>query len=217
MDTQYWLNRWKTGNIGFNEPHPHRFLIKYFHFLNSSLKSKILVPLCGKSIDMIWLMQNKQTVIGVEVSDIAINQFFIENHIDYVCLRNNDLKIYKHKFGVIYNEDLFKLNAKNISDISLVYDRGCLTALRPQTIAPKYINWVKENTCSKIKILLIVFEHNNVNATEPPFHTDSTQLMEFFKVTLLEREHISQVKPHWVERGVQNLFECVYLIERIPS
>ncbi len=43
----------------------------------------ILVPLCGKSLDLHWLYQHGHSVVGVELSGLAAKQFFEENGIQY--------------------------------------------------------------------------------------------------------------------------------------
>ena len=43
----------------------------------------IFVPLCGKTLDLIWLNEKGHTVMGCELSEVAAKQFFEENKIPY--------------------------------------------------------------------------------------------------------------------------------------
>lgn len=49
--------------------------------------SRVFVPLCGKSLDMIWLAQQGHEVIGVELSPVAVEDFFRENGLNPVQRR----------------------------------------------------------------------------------------------------------------------------------
>ena len=43
----------------------------------------VFVPLCGKSLDMVWLLEQGFSVTGCEISELAVQQFFTENSIPY--------------------------------------------------------------------------------------------------------------------------------------
>ena len=45
--------------------------------------ASILVTWCGKSVDMPWLCSQGYNVVGIELSAIAVRQFFEENKIPY--------------------------------------------------------------------------------------------------------------------------------------
>ena len=50
-----WLARWAKGRIGFHLPAPHPALERWWPRLDVAPQAKVLVPLCGKSLDMRWL------------------------------------------------------------------------------------------------------------------------------------------------------------------
>ena len=74
-----WLERWQEGRIGWHEPEGNRSLQKYWR----ASGCRVLVPLCGKARDVLWLEERGNAVTGVELSDIAAQAFFVENDIDY--------------------------------------------------------------------------------------------------------------------------------------
>ena len=78
-----WLNRWENNKIGWHAEQINRQLIEYLSELNLAKKDKIFVPLCGKSLDMIYLLNQGLSIVAVEMSDIAIEQFFNENKIPF--------------------------------------------------------------------------------------------------------------------------------------
>ena len=56
MDANFWLQKWENNQIGFHENKPNPLLVKYFHILSLEKGSRIFLPLCGKSLDMAWLL-----------------------------------------------------------------------------------------------------------------------------------------------------------------
>jgi thiopurine S-methyltransferase len=218
MEKNYWLNRWETGNIRFNQTTPHRFLIKYFKDLDLRAREKVFVPLCGKSVDMTWLLQQNQQVIGVEISPIAISDFPQENNLDATSQQDEFFQIYLNASCMLYQGDLFNLTSRQLADIKAIYDRGCITALPPKTLRNQYIDWLKNIISSKSQILLVVFEHGAPKIVEPPFSTTCEEVHSHFKshfsIDQLERESIAEIQPHWAARGVCDLYECAYLLKK---
>ncbi len=78
MDAKFWHNRWQDNLIPFHKQRTNHFLEKYFDTLELGDGADVLVPLCGKSVDMRWLRERGCTVTGVELSDIAVRDFFNE-------------------------------------------------------------------------------------------------------------------------------------------
>ncbi|MCK5830452.1 MAG: hypothetical protein KAH20_09130 [Methylococcales bacterium] len=76
MQTDFWLERWKQNQIGFHEEQINDHLINYWKMLNISLESKVFVPFCGKSKDIIWFLSQGHEVMGVELCLIAVSNFF---------------------------------------------------------------------------------------------------------------------------------------------
>ncbi len=218
MDKEYWLDRWEVGEIRFNQPTPHRFLVKHFKALGLQSQEKIFVPLCGKSVDMAWLMQQKQRVIGVEISPIAIADFLKENKLNTMQFKESSFQIYQNKSCALYNGDLFDLTPKHLLDIKAIYDRGSLTALPPKTLRTQYVDWLKTTVPVNSKILLIVFEHGAPDVVKPPFSTPQADVNlcfnSHFSATQLEKEYMAEIPSHWIERGVYDLYECAYLLEK---
>ena len=76
MNPEFWQNRWQEKRIGFNQTEVNPLLIKYWSDLNLPAGSRIFVPLCGKSIDMVWLAAQGYDVVGVELVESAVKEFF---------------------------------------------------------------------------------------------------------------------------------------------
>lgn len=78
MNPEFWQKkRWQEGRIGFNQSTVNPLLTEYFNRLNLTAGSRIFVPLCGKSIDMVWLATQGYDVVGVELVETAVQEFFL--------------------------------------------------------------------------------------------------------------------------------------------
>jgi thiopurine S-methyltransferase len=76
MHPDFWHERWQTGQIGFHLPHVNPSLITHGHHLRAG--PRVLVPLCGKSLDLEALAAAGHLVDGVELSALAIDAFWRE-------------------------------------------------------------------------------------------------------------------------------------------
>ncbi len=76
MEQEFWHQRWAENQIGFHRDSVHPMLMRYWSTLCPMPDETVLVPLCGKSIDLNWLAEKHEHVIGVELSDIAVRAFF---------------------------------------------------------------------------------------------------------------------------------------------
>lgn len=81
MKGSYWLQRWREDRTGWHHSEPIPLLIRHWPALGVPAGSRVLVPLAGKSLDMLWLAEQGFAVLGVELSELAVPQFFSENHL----------------------------------------------------------------------------------------------------------------------------------------
>ena len=139
MEHNFWHNKWQINQIGFHQKDEHSGLINHFPKLASG--AKVLVPLCGKTVDMIWLAQQGYHVVGVELSELAAHAFLEENQL---TATRKDIQLEGHSFVVftcealsieLYIGDFFKFN---ISDFDGIYDRAALIAL-PESMRSEYV------------------------------------------------------------------------------
>uniref|UniRef100_A0A452GQ62 Uncharacterized protein n=1 Tax=Gopherus agassizii TaxID=38772 RepID=A0A452GQ62_9SAUR len=79
-----WLQKWKTRQIGFHKEQGHPILRKYLDvLLNGRNGLRIFFPLCGKAVEMKWLGDMGHYVVGVELSECALKEFFTEHDLSY--------------------------------------------------------------------------------------------------------------------------------------
>ena len=78
MDPTFWHQRWEKNEIAFHEGKANALLVKHFHELTLAKGRRVFVPLCGKTLDISWLLSNGYHVAGAELSQVAIEQLFME-------------------------------------------------------------------------------------------------------------------------------------------
>jgi len=79
MNPEFWHSRWAENRIGFHLTDINPLLVEYWPTLKPQRNERVLVPMCGKSNDLVWLAERHNQVVGIELSDIAVKAFFAEN------------------------------------------------------------------------------------------------------------------------------------------
>lgn len=181
MQTEYWQGRWKTNDIPFHLSKAHPLLTKYF---SSLPKGKVLVPLCGKSLDMKWLLDQGHEVIGVELSPIACEAFFTENQLNFTIEEKSTFTIYKGKHISIWCGDILQLPAEACHNLTAIYDRAALFAL-PEEIRNAYVKQIKMliQAIPNIVMLLITVEYDQNLLNGPPFSLTENDIRQLYADT----------------------------------
>jgi thiopurine S-methyltransferase len=64
MEAEFWHERWETGQIAFHKHEYNNHMQAFINHLKLQPGDHILVPLCGKSLDMLWLLNQGYHVTG---------------------------------------------------------------------------------------------------------------------------------------------------------
>lgn len=138
---EFWTDRWKEGNTGWHRQEVNAYLIKYVDELTGGrAKVRVFVPLCGKSVDMLWLADQGHAVIGVEVAKKAIENFFLENNLSFtveivkMAAESEPVDKYKcnEKDITIFCCNLFSVTEDDVGGrFDAIWDRGSLSAVAP--------------------------------------------------------------------------------------
>src|SRR5262245_40223150 len=127
MDADFWFQRWREGRIGFHEGAPNRFLVKYGDRLTGA--RRILVPLCGKTEDLAYLASRGHDVVGIELVEDAVRQFFAEHHLTPSITQRGPFTNYTAGAITIVVGDFFATSPDLVGSIDAIYDRAALVAL----------------------------------------------------------------------------------------
>ena len=185
MNPEFWQARWQEKRIGFNQPEVNPILIKYFADLNLPIGSRVLVPLCGKSIDMIWLAAQGYDVIGIELVESAVQEFFIDQDIAYTITEHDkhlNIKCYQGKILeqriTLWVADIFALNSDDIGHVDAVYDRAALIAM-PAELRTQYSQQVI-NLSHNASQLLLTLNYDQNERAGPPFSISLEQIQQYY-------------------------------------
>ena len=171
-----WLKKWQDGETRFHQSSIHPSLKSYSHLIP---KGKVFVPLCGKSLDMHYLLERGYEVTGVELSSIACRDFFQENKIPYVIKSRGDFTLYQGEKINLWCGDYFKLPDEAWKNISGVYDRAALVAL-PEELRLPYTKEMSSRLSPGTPVLLISFEYQEGQIIGPPFSVTHNEINKLF-------------------------------------
>lgn len=179
MDAQFWINAWNEGRTGFHQQTYHDKLLKYFPTFKAEKGQRVLVPLCGKTKDMIWLHDQGLHVHGFELYEKVVSEFFTENNFSPVeKVQRHDFVQYKYKDLKVSAGDFFKLHVEDTFDF--IYDRASLVAL-PVEMRKQYAEVIKRSLKSGGKYLLITYEYDQTQMDGPPFSVPENEVHELYK------------------------------------
>ena len=174
MDESFWFQRWETNNIGFHQSEANPLLVNAFKELALAKGSRVFLPLCGKTLDISWLLSNGYRVAGSELSELAIEQLFIELGIEPQILEVDQIKHYSATNLDIFVGNIFCLSNKMIGSVDAIYDRAALVAL-PEEMRHRYTAHLMEIT-NKAPQLLICFEYDQTLMEGPPFSISDEEI-----------------------------------------
>lgn len=183
MDTEFWQKKWQEKDIRFHRSTYHPQLENFGARLP---KGTVLVPLCGKTLDMIYLASLGHKVIGVELSDIACREFFNENNITVDESVIPGFKVFTSASIKLFCGDFFNLPESVWKEVTGLYDRAALVAL-PSDMRKKYAQEIVSKV--KAEILLISFEYPEGAIQGPPFSVPESEVRSIYKGCEIERIH----------------------------
>ena len=213
-----WINRWENNKIGWHAEQVNRHLIKYLDKFDLLTGESIFVPLCGKTNDMLFLLEKDLKVIGVEMSNLAIEQFFSENQLDYVVSKIDKFVLYEGDGIKLYCGDFFDLKSKHLENVKALYDRASLIALNEE-LRQKYVKHLNDIIGIGASILLLTLNYPQHQRSGPPFAVNkeevdqlcngSFDIQELYCIEDIENE------PMFQNLGVDFVEKAVYLLQKV--
>jgi thiopurine S-methyltransferase len=203
--TEPWLERWQEGRIGWHEPTGNASLQKHW----SGSGKRVLVPLCGKTPDLLWLEEQGNEVVGVELSDLAARAFFDENDIEFTT-RDVGLMAYEgtDRRITIFCGDFFDFAN---TGFDACYDRGALIAL-PLDVRPAYARHLDTLLTADASRLLITLEYDDTIATGPPFSVSAEEVLGYWPgLEVIDRyDDIDNGPPKFLKAGLTAMYESIW-------
>ena len=217
MDANFWQQRWHEGRIGFHQERVTPLLEQYWDATGVATGGRVFVPLAGKSLDLLWLAAHGHRVLGVELSQLAVEQFFAEHKLTS--------RLQESPYGTRYIAgeielicgDAFAHDAGALADCIGVYDRAALIALPPR-MRQRYAAELYSRLPTGCRGLLITLEYPQHEKDGPPFSVREDEVRALYArdwtVDLLERCDILATQPGFVAEGVTSLQTVAYRLQR---
>jgi thiopurine S-methyltransferase len=217
MQPSFWLDRWQRADIGFHQDTAHDFLPRHWLALGVAKGAQVLVPLCGKSLDMVWLAEHGHEVVGVELSALAVDGFFAERSRTPGIETSGAFTVKRAGPYEIWCGDYFALDPAVTRRIGGVFDRAALVAL-PHVMQQAYADQLAALTPSGAAVLLVALDYDPSEMEGPPFPISPDQVAALFaaafRISVLERRDGLAASPNLRQRGLTALEETAYRLVR---
>lgn len=219
MAVDEWLDRWKEGKIGFHQDQVHKLLKKHLDaILDGRKKIRWFFPLCGKAVDMKWLADMGHTIVGVDVSEIAIKEFFTDQNLPYTeepVPAIPGAKAFKSSDGKIslYNCNLYDFCSSVAGKFDGIWDRGSLVAINPSD-RQRYATLIVSLMTKDCRYLLDTLLYNPSLYKGPPFYVPDDAVADLFgkmcNIQMLESvDALTERQKAW---GIDYFTEKVHLL-----
>lgn len=222
MQHSFWHEAWAANQIGFHQNDVNTLLLKHWSSLNLADNGTVLVPLCGKSLDLVWLRSQGYSVVGLELSEIALDQLaqslteklgisIKKTRLDQAGLTAK----YEGEGVLLIAGDFFAASAGLIGKVEATYDRAAIVAL-PADMRLAYCKHLQEIS-QQAPQLLFTFDYNQSEMSGPPFSVPAAEIHTHYQpyyehIELLEVREIIDHEPKFRDRGLSSFKQLVYLI-----
>ncbi len=214
---EFWLQRWKENNIGWHHQEFNPHLTGFWHRAEVAPGATVLVPLCGKSRDMVWLAEQGCQVLGVELSPLAVEAFFREQKLSPEIREQGAFRLWQAGPYQILCGDIFQLQSTDVQDVVGVYDRASLVALDPEQ-RTSYAQLLSAILPTKCPVLLVAMDYPQQEMSGPPYCVASSEVQELFnsafEVSQLHDLDLLKDTDRYRDKGLSRLSEQIWLLKK---
>lgn len=140
--------------------------------------SRVLVPLCGKSLDLRYLWERGHDVTGIDGVAAVVPAFVQESGVQLLPVphdqqrhRTSDARL------SILTADFFHLSP--IHTFPCVWDRAALYALSPD-LRRRYVETIRRLLSPDFRYLLSTIEYDGLASTGPPYIIRREELQQLY-------------------------------------
>ncbi len=220
MKADFWHERWEENQLGFHQEEVNGNLVKHWDALDAPKDSPAFVPLCGKSLDMAWLLERGHPVIGVELSPIACRDYFAGQSLEPTRTPHGALETWSAPGYTLHCGDFFALEPSDLEGVRGAFDRGSLVALPPE-MRSRYAEHLGRILPGGAKVLLltVIYDQNEMNG--PPHSVPAEEVESLFgaafRTEQLAVNGPGEPPPPFQARGMKSISEGIWLLERNPA
>ncbi|MGE8350372.1 MAG: thiopurine S-methyltransferase [Pseudomonas protegens] len=217
MHADFWHKRWERDQIGFHLAEVNPYLQQYWPGLGLPTDARVLVPLCGKSLDLIWLANQGFQVLGIELAEKAVEDFFREHNLEPQLSQQGGFKVYAHGPIQLWCGDFFALTVEDMAGCTALYDRAAMIALPPE-MRQRYAAHLNALLPAGSKGLLITMDYDQSQLDGPPFAVLDDEVRQrlgsAWQLEVEVERDILGESWKFLQNGVTRLVERVYRLEK---
>ncbi len=230
MKQEFWHNAWNSGKTGWQQRKVNTRLQDNWVHLDPTARlpsanantlevPAVLVPLCGSSLDLLWLVERGVHVVGCELSEVAVRTFFSDAGIEPVVEEKGDYLIFSADRITICCGDYFALDSDALSLPPLVaaYDRAALVAM-PPAMRQNYVDKTRQLLEPGASIMLISFGYDQSKMDGPPFSVPEREVAQLygngFELRQVAINEGPEILGNLAQRGLDTLTEIVYIAKK---
>ena len=156
-------------------------------------------------------------MIGVELSELAIVQFFDEHNLKYSIQETGKFSVYQGDYITLYCGDYFELNYELLESVSAVYDRAALVAL-PVDLRAKYALHLYSIISSGCRVLLLTLNYPQSQMSGPPYAVNKDEVVSLyskgFEYQQLQCFNDIENEPKFLRAGVEFVEIATYCLQK---
>lgn len=213
MEAAFWESKWQRGEIGFHLDDVNPSLVEFFPELKLAPGDTVFVPLCGKSLDMLWLAEQGVQVIGVELVREAVVAFFEERALTPRIEESGEFRVFRAGAYTIWQGDVFKLPKAAVHTCTAIYDRAALIAL-PLAMRVAYADTKARLFPKPVPSLLITLDYPQDEAEGPPFSVSAEEVQRLYgaryEISCLDNQPLMNEARAPKHRDLSRISEAVY-------
>ncbi|PKM32506.1 MAG: thiopurine S-methyltransferase [Gammaproteobacteria bacterium HGW-Gammaproteobacteria-12] len=217
MHEAFWQDRWARSQIGFHQEKVNGYLRRHWSALGLARDASVLVPLCGKSLDLAWLAEQGHGVIGVELAERAVQDFFAERDVQPQVSQHGVFKVYRAGELQILCGDFFALSREDVAACQAFYDRAALIALPPK-MRERYVAHLQAIMPDACQGLLVTLVYDQQRMDGPPFSVEDAEVDRHFTagwtLRMVEEKDVLTGNPRFAESGLAAVDERVFHLTR---
>lgn len=213
MEISYWHSRWENDKTGWHMDYVYPPLKRIWPQLSIESEAHVLVPLCGKNLDIHWLIDQGCTVTGVDISQKALEHIMKNHSESFTEDSSHGFTIYRSKSLALWQGDFIKLPTDKVPPADLIYDTKAIIAL-PAEMRSDYAKKLLSLTHSKTQILIQTLQYEQSEMNGPPFSVDEQELKHLlgnrFTLKCIHEQSKLEELQRFQQRGLSS-----YLKEKI--
>ena len=213
MTPSFWHQRWQRGETGWHQDEVNLHLQQHWPRLGAQPGECVFVPLCGKTLDLLWLAGQGLRVLGVEISPIAVESFFEQNGLNPDVVDEPPFRRYRVDELDLLCGDFFDLTPDHVAGVTAVFDRASLIALPPDT-RPRYAAHLQRLMTPSTRILLVTLDYDQSEMAGPPFSVSEAEVRVLlgrrFDIRRVAEQDVWAENPRFRQRGLSRLLELVF-------